>query len=443
MADVIVVSRLGKRFRRYHPDRPQTLKQALISGVRHLRPAEHVTVLESVSFRVAPGRMLGVIGRNGAGKSTLLRLVGGIGRPDTGSVTTRGRIGALLDLGAGFHPDLTGRENVFVTGVIAGLTRRDVAAQFDAIVAFAELEPAIDRPLRTYSSGMQLRLAFAVAAYTNPEILLIDEVLAVGDLAFQKKCLERIATFRSQGCAIMLVSHDAAQVRQLCDDVLWLRHGTVAAHGAAEVVVGQYVADVGQETRQRTPADLPVQRTASGAELRLNETRFGSLELEITGLRLLDAQGRPTDTLPSGAPLSIQIDYLAHQTIPAPIVGVTIRNDAGVTCLDLSTSAAGHVLPTAHGTGRAVLRLERLDLARGHYFVDVGIYEQDWAYAYDYHWHVYPLEISAARQDNGILSPPHSWEVYRPNTPDTPDSPGRSDTTEAVALDGHREAGPA
>ncbi len=429
MGDAIVANSLGKRFRRYHPDRPRTFKQALVSGVRHLRPAEQVTVLEDVSFSVAPGRMLGVIGRNGAGKSTLLRLVGGIGRPDTGSVRTHGRIGALLDLGAGFHPDLTGRENVFVIGVIAGLTRRDVAARFDAIVAFAELEQAIDSPLRTYSSGMQMRLAFAVAAYTDPEILLIDEVLAVGDLAFQKKCLERIATFRSLGCAIMLVSHDPAQVRQLCDDVLWLRNGRVAAHGAAEVVVGQYVAEVGQETRHRTPADLPVQLTASGAELRMNETRFGSLELEITGLRLLDAHGRSTDTIPSGAALSVQIDFVAQQSIPAPIAGVTIRNDAGVTCLDMSTAATGHVLPTVEGRVRAVLHIERLDLARGHYFVDIGIYEQHWAYAYDYHWHVYPLEISAPFQDNGILSPPHSWEVYRPHGPEG------SGPAEAVVLD--------
>ncbi len=187
MRGTVVVQGLGKQFRRYHRDRPVTLKEAVVRGLRQMKPVEQFWALREVSCSVAAGRTIGVIGNNGAGKSTLLRLIGGVGRPDEGSVQVHGRIGALLDLGVGFHPDLTGRENVFVSGVIAGLTRHEVAQRFDSIVAFAELQQSIDSPLRTYSSGMQMRLAFAVAIHTEPEILLIDEVLAVGDLAFQRK----------------------------------------------------------------------------------------------------------------------------------------------------------------------------------------------------------------------------------------------------------------
>ena len=187
------------------------------------------------------GRALGVIGRNGAGKSTLLRLLAGISRPDEGKISVRGRIGGLLELTAGFHPDLTGRENVFIGGVIRGLTRAQVRDRFEAILDFAELRDAIDRPMRTYSSGMQMRLAFAVAIHCEPDILLVDEVLAVGDAAFQKKCLDRISDLRNGGCTIVMVSHDAALVQDMCNDALWLREGAVAGFGDAKPVIAEYL----------------------------------------------------------------------------------------------------------------------------------------------------------------------------------------------------------
>lgn len=411
MPDAVAVQNLGKRFRRYHADRPTTLKEALLRGLRQMKPAEYFWALRGVSFGVAPGRMVGVIGPNGAGKSTLLRLIGGVGRPDEGSVEVQGQIGALLDLGAGFHPDLTGRENVFINGVIAGLTRHEVAQRFDSIVDFAELEAFIDNPLRTYSTGMQMRLGFAVAAHTEPEILLIDEVLAVGDISFQRKCLERIAQFKAEGCTIVLVSHDTTLIQQLCDEALWLRAGRVAAHGAADVVAGQYVAEMTTETRRRTPAAQPVLRTPTGAELRVNENRFGSLELEIIAVHLLDLEGLPATELASGDPLCVQIEYLTPQPIPAPIFGVTISREDGLVCYDTSTAAAGLTLPMLQGRGQIVLHLERLDLNGGQYYVDVGVYERDWAYAYDYHWHVYPLLVRPTGGEKGILRPPHRWEV--------------------------------
>jgi lipopolysaccharide transport system ATP-binding protein len=414
MPDAIVVQNLSKSFRRYHAGRPRTLKEALLRGLRSLRqiaPAERFWALRDVSFSIAPGRMIGVVGPNGAGKSTLLRLIGGVGRADEGQVIVHGRIGALLDLGAGFGPDLTGRENVYVNGVIAGLTRREVAERFDSIVEFAELEEFIDNPLRTYSIGMQMRLGFAVAVHTDPEILLIDEILAVGDLAFQRKCLDRIQEFKAQGCTILLVSHDAHSIQQLCDEALWLRRGQLVAYGPAEVVVRQYVEEMSAETRRRTPAAQPVLRTPTGAELRVNENRFGSMEMEIVAVHLLDSAGFPVTELDSGDPLHIEIEYLAPGPIPNPIFGVTISREDGMVCYDTSTDGAGHHLPIVRGPGQISFEIERLDLIGAQYYVDIGVYEREWAYAYDYHWHVYPLIVRPTGGEKGILRPPHRWEM--------------------------------
>jgi lipopolysaccharide transport system ATP-binding protein len=231
---------LGKRYYRRHPDRPRTLQETFLQGLRRPPPGDYFWALRHIDLDLEPGAGLGLIGQNGAGKSTLLRLVGGVGAPDEGKISVRGRVGALLDLGTGFHPELTGRENVYTCGVIAGLTQRQVRQRFDAIVAFAELEDFIDSPLRTYSSGMQMRLGFAVAVHTEPEVLLIDEVLTVGDMAFQHKCLERILGFKRMGCTILFASHDMELLGGLCDQVIWLESGRAVSLGEANEVIDQY-----------------------------------------------------------------------------------------------------------------------------------------------------------------------------------------------------------
>lgn len=216
-----------------------------------MRPAEVFWALRNVSFGVGPGRMLGVVGPNGAGKSTLLRLIGGIGRPDEGSAAVEGRVGALMEMSAGFHHDLTGRENVLISAVVHGLTRREAQRRFESIVAFAELEDFIDSPLRTYSSGMQVRLGFAVAVHMDSEILLIDEALAVGDASFRHKCLERVAQFKRQGHTIVFVSHQTDFIREFCDEALWLQSGQLMAHGSVESVLGGYLAGATEEGAPR------------------------------------------------------------------------------------------------------------------------------------------------------------------------------------------------
>lgn len=251
MQNSIIVQEISKSFRRFHANRPRTLQEAIVRGLRQMRTTEEFQALQAVSFSVASGQMVGVIGHNGAGKSTLLRLVGGIGKPDSGTIELRGRIGALLSLGAGFHDDLTGRENVFINGVISGLTLSEVKDKFDSIVAFAELERFIESPLRTYSSGMRMRLGFAVAAHIEPEILLIDEVLAVGDIAFQDKCINRIKQFKENGCTVLIVSHNVGFIRENCDTALWLHMGQVKAYDQAEPVVGQYLKFMGEKANQQ------------------------------------------------------------------------------------------------------------------------------------------------------------------------------------------------
>lgn len=245
MQPAIVVQSLGKRFRHYSKNRPRTLMTAALSGLREVKSIDYFWALRDVSLTLFPGQMLGVVGHNGAGKSTLLRLLGRVGRPDEGEIILNGRVGALLDLGAGFHPDLTGRENVVVNAVVAGLLQRDAVRQFDAIVEFAELSEFIDNPVRTYSTGMTMRLAFAVAVHTQPAILLVDEHLAVGDQTFQNKCLDRILQMKAEGCAIVLISHNAEQIAELCDRVIWLKQGRIWAEGVPETVIDQYLTEMG------------------------------------------------------------------------------------------------------------------------------------------------------------------------------------------------------
>jgi lipopolysaccharide transport system ATP-binding protein len=222
-----------------------TLQEVFQRGVSDLVGTGTFWALDDVSFQVKPGRIVGVVGFNGAGKSTLLRLVAGVGRPTKGKIELQGRIGAILELGVGFHPELTGRENIFVSGVSSGLTRREVEERFDSIVAFSELQTFLNNPLRTYSSGMHLRLAFAVASHIEAEVLLIDEVLAVGDLAFQKKCIDRLLRFKESGCTGLIVSHAPDLVTTLCDEAIWLDKGRLIAEGPAEHVVHQYVEATG------------------------------------------------------------------------------------------------------------------------------------------------------------------------------------------------------
>lgn len=409
MNSAIEANQLGKRFNRFHPNKARTFKEFIIRGFRGIKPRDPFWALRDITFSVKPGRALGIMGRNGSGKSTLLHLLGGVMQPNEGSVAVRGRIGALIELGSGYQPDMTGLENVFMCGVVAGLTRREVARKIDDIVAFSELENFIDNPYRTYSSGMQMRLAFSVAAHTEPEILLIDEVLSVGDIAFQKKCLGKVTELKEGGCTMVLVTHDIDKIPEICDEALWIHAGQIAGIGEPGRVIDEYKAVMSRKTQYRTPSDVPVRSTPSGVELRANENRFGSLEVEIAGIRLLSSHGFEVSEIESGTSLKVEINYAASKPVNAPIFGVTISSRDRSDYLDLSTDSSGITLPLLQGQGKIELTLDRVDLHSGSYFVDIGVYEANWEYAYDFHWHVYPLIIHSRQYTRGILLPPHKW----------------------------------
>src|SRR6187551_3750261 len=246
MTPAIELADVTKIYRRYGGRQFSTLKSALLrrSLLRDLRPQETFPALRNVSFSVPRGQTLGVIGRNGSGKSTLLKLVAGITKPTSGTVKVNGRISALIELGAGFHPEISGRENVFINGIMLGLTKRDIAARFDEIVEFAEMKDFIDAPVKTYSSGMYMRLGFAVAIHVDPEVLLVDEVLAVGDEGFTHKCLDKFGEFKRRNKTILLVTHSLGLVERSCDEAVWLDNGRKKSDGDPKRVIGAYITDV-------------------------------------------------------------------------------------------------------------------------------------------------------------------------------------------------------
>ena len=407
-ASAITVHHIGKIFRRNCTNRPFKIKH-LFTGKLFQKRFESFWCLRDVTFEVAQGQMLGIIGPNGSGKSTLLRLIGGVGRPDKGILSANGRVGALLDLGAGFRDDLTGRDNIMISGVVAGLSRLQVMERFDQIVAFAELESFLDNSLRTYSSGMKMRLAFAVATHIDPDILLIDEILSVGDLAFQSKCLEKIRQFKHKGCTMLLVSHDLGQIEKLCDAVLWLKKGMVKGFGPPNEVIKAYSEEMNFQTLSRTPKSVPGGSADNGNYLKLKENRFGSLEVVISAVRLMDASGKLLQTTRSGEPLRIEIDYNSHIPAMGPNFVVTVSKSDGQICSEMILERKSFGMDDSRRQGTIILYIKRLDLSAGDYFFDIGIYEKNWEYAYDTHWHVYPLSITAHTASKGVLAPPHEW----------------------------------
>lgn len=408
MRPSIVVRGVSKKFRSLSGDRLTSFKETVLTGFQ--RGETHTFwALRDVSFAVQPGRMVGVVGRNGAGKSTLLRLIGGVGRPTEGTIDVHGRVGALLDLNAGLTDDLTGRENIFVAGVIAGMTRAEVRACYDLIVAFAELESFIEMPIRTYSSGMRMRLAFSVAAHMSPDVLLIDEVLAVGDLHFQRKCLERIAAIKASGSTIFLVSHDSSQVRALCDEVLLLKQGKVVAYGTTQTIMDLYESEDSPELADFAETSVEVERLAGGKLLQHGVNRSGSQQVQIVAVRLLHPNGAPAQTIVSGAGLVVEFDLLAHHPVQGALASVTIRTDDESPCLDTNTEIGGVDLGVLTGLATLRLAFDRLDLAGGDYSISVGVYLQGWQGIYDHHFHCYDFAVVGPHSGKGFMNPPSAW----------------------------------
>jgi ABC-type polysaccharide/polyol phosphate transport system ATPase subunit len=355
----IVVDRVSQRFRvSSQPHR--TLKDLVVA--RGKVAMSEVWALRDVSLQAEPGEALGLVGRNGSGKTTLLRLLSGIFRPTSGHVAASGRVGSLLELGAGFHPDFSGRENVYLNGSIHGLSRTRIRELMDEIVAFAELERFIDLPVRTYSSGMYMRLGFSVAAHIEADILLLDEVFAVGDEDFQRKCFAKIAEFKRRGGTIVFVSHDARAVERLCDRAVLLRQGEVAFDGTTREAIARYRRLLAEE---RSPDEL-------AAGLR----EWGSGEARIVSARLLDVEGDERKQFASGEPLAIELVVASDASVGAPLVSLELRDDDGVVLAGLSQSMAE--LGWRSG-GERTLRfdIDRLPLADGRFHLRGALVEAE------------------------------------------------------------------
>jgi ABC-type polysaccharide/polyol phosphate transport system ATPase subunit len=352
----IRVDAVSRRFR-VHAREARSLKELFV--LRGRTEGTDVVALRDVSLQVEPGEAVGLIGRNGSGKSTLLRLIAGIIKPTEGKVETSGRIGSLLELGAGFHPDFSGRENVFLNGAIYGLRKAEIRERFDEIVGFAELEDAIDRPVRTYSSGMYMRLGFAIAAHLDADVLLLDEVFAVGDEAFQRKCFGKIFEFKQRGGTIVFVSHDATQVERLCERAVLLRDGSVELSGPTHDVLVRYRRVLAEETD-------PAERAAGLRE-------WGTGEATIAEARLLGSEGEERQQFLAGEPLSLRLRIETAGDVPAPHLQLELRDDGGLLIAAESVDTAA--LGWANGAGERLLRydVERLPLSDGRFHLRLGL----------------------------------------------------------------------
>jgi ABC-type polysaccharide/polyol phosphate transport system ATPase subunit len=431
----IELTHVSKIYRRYSRRRQfATLKSALLSGslIRDLKPDETFAAVQDVSFTVPAGRTLGVIGRNGSGKSTLLKLVAGITKPTTGHLQVQGRISALIELGAGFHPEISGRENVFINGIMLGLSKREIAKRFDEIVDFAELREFIDAPVKTYSSGMYMRLGFAVAIHVDPDVLLVDEVLAVGDEGFTHKCLDKFAEFKRRGKTILLVTHSLSLVERFCDEALWLDAGSMKAMGDPKRVVGAYITDVEATEEQQLAADdakaqesataispdepasavlpdHPIETAVGPADMfRATEGRWGSREIEITDVSLSGPDGERSHVFQSGERLDVRLRFRAPVVIDDFVVGIGIFNAEGVCCYGTNTAIEELKGERILGDAEAIFSIDSLDLVEGTYKLDVAIHKAD-GYPYDYHRLLYTFRVKSRTKDVGIYRPRHAW----------------------------------
>ena len=431
--NAIEVTNVSKIYRRYSRRRQfATLKSALLSGslIRDLHPDETFPAVRDVTFSVPPGRTLGVIGRNGSGKSTILKLVAGITKPTSGEVKVNGRISALIELGAGFHPEISGRENVFINGIMLGLSKREITRRFDEIVEFAELAEFIDAPVKTYSSGMYMRLGFAVAIHVDPDVLLVDEVLAVGDEGFTHKCLDKFAEFKRRGKTVLLVTHSLGLVERFCDEALWLDGGRMKALGDPKRVVGAYITDVevseeqqlaaGDARAQQTAAispddpaavlpDHPVETAEAPSDMfRATEGRWGSREVEITDVQLVGSDGASGHVFRSGESIDVRIRLRAPLPVDDFVIGIGIFNAEGICCYGTTTSIEELRSEHLHGDAEAVFTINSLDLVEGTYKLDVAVHKQD-GYPYDYHRLLYTFRVKSRTKDVGIYRPRHEW----------------------------------
>ena len=393
---VVVVDHVSKKYRLYR-ERNNYLKAAIMRGGRS--KVDMFWAREDVSFEVYEGSTTGLIGENGSGKSTMLKCLARILRPDTGSVSVTGKMSALLELGAGFHPELSGRENVFLNGAILGLKQKELMAKFDDIVDFAGIGQYIDEPVKNYSSGMYVRLGFSVDINVDPDILLVDEVLAVGDEAFQRKCLERFADLKRNGKTVIIVSHSMGSVVTMCDHAIWFKKGHKLADGDPRQVIEAYTGSI------------------TLAEHRPTETgdRWGSGEARIERVALLDRSGLQSTRVGSGEPLTVRLWYTTSEPIERPVFSVSLQTLQGVVVSCPTTREGGEVPEKLDGSGWVDLVLERFPILPGTYDITASLTDFTMAHPYDVRRNVLRMDVDRKGlvEPTGIVSLGGHW-VFGP-----------------------------
>ncbi len=419
----IDVNNITKSFKVFL-DKGSQLKERLL--FRKRSRYEERKVLRGISFQVKKGEAVGLIGHNGCGKSTTLKLLTKIMYPDTGSITMNGRVSSLIELGAGFHPDMSGRENIYTNASIFGLTKKEIDARLKDIVDFSELEEFIDNPVRTYSSGMYMRLAFSVAINVDADILLIDEILAVGDANFQAKCFNKLKEIKSHGTTIVIVSHSLGQIEQICDRSIWIHEGLIRAEGPPKEIDLEYLDFMGQKLQESTRKELEEknqqeEEEKSGSEQEAEENteaeetpeekkRWGSGAARIKRIKAFTSDGAEQRIFRTGEDIKFRLDYTVKETVKDAVFGIGIFNRDGVQCYGTNTRIDKHPEFDLDKNGTAEITLEKVGLLPGEYLIDFAIETGD-GIPVDYYREAYTIEMISAAGDVGIARITHNWSI--------------------------------
>jgi ABC-type polysaccharide/polyol phosphate transport system ATPase subunit len=408
LAPVIRFERISKKYE-LGSGHPRSLQEIFVQ--RRLRgERESFWALRDVSLDIQASERVALIGSNGSGKSTALKLISRVINPTNGQLTTKGRVAGLLELGTGFHPDLTGRENIFLNGSILGISRRDIQRQLDAIIDFADIGPFIDVQVRNYSSGMIVRLGFAITTLLQPDILLIDEVLAVGDQNFQRKCMERLEELREAGVTLVFVSHSMDQVRRLCQRAIWIDHGEVQADGDSEEVAGAYLDTQATAKKLRHAPKFGV----------ASQQRWGSFRAEITKVEMLNRDGVCPPYFKTGDFFRLRMHYVAHQRIEQPTFGMAFYRRDGVHINGPNSTHGGCATPYIEGEGFVDYVVEQLPLNQGEYDLTAAIYNYDSTVPHDHQHRLHHLEVRAPGlwAEGGVVHVTGVWQhVSQTNAP--------------------------
>lgn len=429
--NVIEVKNVKKKFKVFY-DKGTSLKEKMLFRKRN--HYEERWVLKGISINIKKGEAIGLIGKNGCGKSTTLKLISRIMYPTEGTIEVKGRVSSLLELGAGFHPDMSGRENIYTNASIFGLTRKEINERIDDIIAFSELEEFIDNPVRTYSSGMYMRLAFSVAINVDADILLIDEILAVGDVSFQAKCFERLKNIKASGTTIVIVSHSMGQIEQICDRCIWIENGLIKEEGIPKFVDDHYLTLMEEKRLDRIEEEKNAKKEKQSEEtaVKVNEienkaaekkspelpvfcgpqaVRRGNKIIEFTNVFIKNSSNHLTDIFKTGETIIIEMTYISHQPQTPTNFTIGITRDDGVYCYGSSVLLDSNHIVTANESGIARIMLENNTLLPGKYYLDIGAQNADYS-PYDTICSVSEFRITLpVINEFGILSLKHTWEV--------------------------------